>query len=571
MKHMSISTRRACSDAGHRSRHGRTFVALIAATALTLGPGALTAFADDSAPTPVVVEPAAAPAPVAEVVAPEPPAPAPAEAAPAPVEVVPPPVEPAEVTPPPEVVTPPAEDVVPPTDSVDAVEPEPAAATATETPESTPPASARVATDTAKTGGDDNPHNKIKICHATGSENNPFVVNRPNANGTVDGHAGMDHQNGEDIIPPFDYNEDGQNAHFPGQNWDEGGQAIYNNGCNLPVPEPMDPVISVTPPVCVPVGQPVPTMIAVSLEDLMVGSNYSVEISRDGWSDSVDFVAEGMTAMVDVPVNGLGAYTVTVYGPEQLSDSAWFSFTQCEGPDPRDNVSFCHAVTDYPEVAKFTSFADFLYYEFLTLPKGEILDGHAGVHPDDIIPPFSYFDGESPVEFLGQNWDEHGQMLLRNDCEELVPVPVVNVDIVQCTGPNGVVPSTVLVTIGSLVVGDDYTLLLNGPMGLAESTPFTATAETMEFEQAVNGPGDFVAEVSSDSEDPVMDMQAFTVNPQCAVKTPPVVTTSSPKPPMLVSTGVDGEGPNLAAAILLLAGGSLLTAAGVRRAARSRG
>jgi hypothetical protein len=76
-----------------------------------------------------------------------------------------------------------------------------------------------------------NAHNKVTICHATGSQTNPFVMITPNANGVVNGHQA--HQDGNDIIPPFDYNDHGTTVHFAGQNWDSTGQAIFNNGCKV--------------------------------------------------------------------------------------------------------------------------------------------------------------------------------------------------------------------------------------------------------------------------------------------------------------------------------------------------
>jgi hypothetical protein len=78
------------------------------------------------------------------------------------------------------------------------------------------------------------------ICHATGSESNPFVVITPAKAGVYNGHlatssggqAGADHQLAEDIIPPFQYdaNRDGT-AETYSQNWDAEGQAIFNAGC----------------------------------------------------------------------------------------------------------------------------------------------------------------------------------------------------------------------------------------------------------------------------------------------------------------------------------------------------
>jgi len=76
-----------------------------------------------------------------------------------------------------------------------------------------------------------NAHDKVTICHATGSQTNPFVVITPNANGVVSGHEA--HQDSRDIIPPFDYNDHGSTKHFAGQNFDANGQAIFDNGCKV--------------------------------------------------------------------------------------------------------------------------------------------------------------------------------------------------------------------------------------------------------------------------------------------------------------------------------------------------
>ncbi len=80
-----------------------------------------------------------------------------------------------------------------------------------------------------------NAHNKVTICHATGSKTNPYVVITPDASGVIDGHYA--HQDHRDIIPAFDYvGKDKVVHHFPGQNWTAEGQAIFNNGCTVPKP-----------------------------------------------------------------------------------------------------------------------------------------------------------------------------------------------------------------------------------------------------------------------------------------------------------------------------------------------
>ena len=90
---------------------------------------------------------------------------------------------------------------------------------------------------------------KIEICHASASYKNPYIINEPAADGDVSGHAGHvgpiffpeipKHTEWGDIIPPFFYDDGGEMpAFFPGLNWDEDGQAIYENDCVIPTPTP---------------------------------------------------------------------------------------------------------------------------------------------------------------------------------------------------------------------------------------------------------------------------------------------------------------------------------------------
>lgn len=76
-------------------------------------------------------------------------------------------------------------------------------------------------------GATDN-HNDVTICHATGSNSNPFeeiTVDDDAVNGNGDSDHNRDgHQNGEDIIPPGSWDADGRN-------WTATNQAIWNNDC----------------------------------------------------------------------------------------------------------------------------------------------------------------------------------------------------------------------------------------------------------------------------------------------------------------------------------------------------
>jgi uncharacterized repeat protein (TIGR01451 family) len=85
----------------------------------------------------------------------------------------------------------------------------------------------------------------LTICHATGSDNNPYISNHPDRTADVGGHDGHDGPvwsptlaNGVawgDIIPPFTI--DGSGLPYAGKNWTVDGQEIYNNSCNAVNPD----------------------------------------------------------------------------------------------------------------------------------------------------------------------------------------------------------------------------------------------------------------------------------------------------------------------------------------------
>lgn len=71
----------------------------------------------------------------------------------------------------------------------------------------------------------------IRICHALG--NGGWILIEPSVAGVLSGHEGHP----RDIIPPFDYELNGREGHFPGLNW-TGGQTTWENGCVRPAPPP---------------------------------------------------------------------------------------------------------------------------------------------------------------------------------------------------------------------------------------------------------------------------------------------------------------------------------------------
>ena len=72
-------------------------------------------------------------------------------------------------------------------------------------------------------------HEPVTLCHATHSDRNPYVLITVDDDGAFRGHLGGGHQDGEDIIPPFEF--DGVTY---SQNWDADGQAILAAGCDVP-------------------------------------------------------------------------------------------------------------------------------------------------------------------------------------------------------------------------------------------------------------------------------------------------------------------------------------------------
>jgi hypothetical protein len=113
---------------------------------------------------------------------------------------------------------------------------------------------------------------EITICHATGSQGNPYVVNSPaiNSSGAFAGELAGGHNSHTgplwfpgiqvtwgDIIPPYEYPP--ANFTYAGLNWTTAGQAIYNNDCNIPQATATPTSAPTSTPTEAPTATPAPT------------------------------------------------------------------------------------------------------------------------------------------------------------------------------------------------------------------------------------------------------------------------------------------------------------------------
>lgn len=153
----------------------------------------------------------------------------------------------------------------------------------------------------------------IQVCHATGSDTNPYTVNTISKTAVVKGTGHGGHA--DDIIPSFTYGEtkDGPLKTYPGQNWTTDNQALYKNSCvkSLTVVAPVAPTY--TPGTCInPNG-------VVTLADQPEGVtlNFGPKLEGNIWK--VSYVpAQGYKFSTETS----GIFAFTVISPNS-SDPNW--------------------------------------------------------------------------------------------------------------------------------------------------------------------------------------------------------------------------------------------------------
>ena len=104
---------------------------------------------------------------------------------------------------------------------------------------------------------------KVTVCHRSSSESNPYQsisVPIDKKDGTINGHEThtgpvFPAPDWGDIIPPYVWvDKDGDTHGYPGYNWGDDGQAIWQNGCEPttppepPAPDPITPYVQCIEP-----------------------------------------------------------------------------------------------------------------------------------------------------------------------------------------------------------------------------------------------------------------------------------------------------------------------------------
>ena len=74
---------------------------------------------------------------------------------------------------------------------------------------------------------------RVTLCHATNDTTSPYELITVPASAAY--HAHIVHHAGADIVPPFQFDSDGDGTpETHSSNWDANGQAIFAAGCTVP-------------------------------------------------------------------------------------------------------------------------------------------------------------------------------------------------------------------------------------------------------------------------------------------------------------------------------------------------
>ncbi|MCU1513371.1 MAG: hypothetical protein JWO10_461 [Microbacteriaceae bacterium] len=294
---------------------------------------------------------------------------------------------------------------------------------------------------------------KIAFCHATGSQQNPYVFINTSVNAFY--NAGHDtHQGGRDIVPPFSYEKRGVIIDFPGQNWDATGQARFAAGCTSPgeTPNVATASVSFTDATCA-------SAQLVVLDDAVNAT----------WGDITDPAGDD-----DYSVTATAADGAAFAGAKSSKNFHGTLDPILTGPECDNttvtNVTFCHA-TGLPS----------LPYLLLGTTVAAFFSAGHDSHQGDVVPPFSYLAQGQTISFPGLNWDADGQVFFAAGCQEPI-VPLVATASVSFTDATCLAPQ-------KLVLGDAINATWGAVTDPAGSDDFSVTATVTDNAEFAGGKG----------------------------------------------------------------------------------
>lgn len=577
------------AEAPRRLRKTRIAVALLATAAMCLGPTAL-AYADEAAPAADPAAPAATnatatdsssadPAPVADQAPAADPAPAadtqtPQEQAqtpqPAPSPRTATDSDSVATTAP---ATDPSPDPASETDSGRTADPAPAADPGDGSATHKSRAASRTAAAKPDAGNTDNGHQGIVICHVRAADTNrygpqPMTVDADSIF-KANGHDSHMQDGYTDIIPPFWYvkngnkhelSQPGTGSFYPGKGWDAAGQAIWNNGCIIPV----QPTIVANPgSACLVGDEGAAFSINLVLGSLQTGREYTVTLTKGGnavWGPQ-NFTATGDRQTLTATVDSAGTYTATITGPGSsgLTASADLTVQKCPDNTPghlTPTISLTSAgclPMDYSsQIGLSIALGNLESGESYTLTitgaggynrtESFIASGStatrsvnvkvSGAYTAKITGPGSPAVQASDMTVVTQCPPDHGEHL----------TPTIELSGPDCIADTAEASYTITVSLGSLEDGEDYSVTLSGA-DTSQTQSLTAEGATAMLSMTVHAAGDYEAVVTGPG-DTGLSSSAELLVTACGVVVPPCGTDGGNNAEALVFQGVFGEGAN---------------------------